>query len=74
MTAEIHDHYKGGPSYHWDVPLDKFMVDYDIKQFLIEHVGCTGWDDLDDAIKTACFRDYPKRKLPQWDDIIEESY
>ena len=74
MTTEINDHFKGGPAYRYDVSLDKFMVDWDIKQFLTDHVGCNSWDDLDQSSRIACFRDYPKRKLPEWDDIMEESY
>ena len=50
------------------------MVDWDIKRFLTEHVGVTSWDDLDEGSKTTCYRDYPKKSLPDWDDIFEESW
>ena len=74
MTKELDDHFKGGPAYHYDVSLDKMLVDWDIKQFLQDHVGINSWEDLDEAGRIACFRDYPTRELPQWDLIMEESY
>ena len=35
MTQELHDHYRDGYTLQYDVPLNKFMVDYDIKEFII---------------------------------------
>ena len=74
MTQELDAHFKGGPAYNYDVSLDKFMVDWDIKQFLIDQVGINSWDDLDEESKVACYRDYPKRSLPEWDLMLEEAY
>ena len=74
MAKEIDDYWKHGPSVQYDVHLNKTMVDWDIKQFLTRHVGITSWDDLDENSKTACYRDYPKKSLPDWDDIFEESW
>ena len=74
MTQELDAHFKGGPAYNYDVSLDKFMVDWDIKQFLVDQVGINSWDDLDEESKVACYRDYPKRSLPEWDLMLEEAY
>ena len=74
MAQEIDDFWKHGPSLQYDFHLNKTMVDWDIKQFLTNHVGVTSWDDLDEASKTACFRDYPKKSLPDWDDIYQETW
>ena len=74
MTKEIHDHFSGGPAFHYDVSLDKFMIDWDVKHFLQDHVGVNSWDDLDEAGRKACYRDFPKRHLPGWDTIIAENY
>ena len=74
MTKEIDEHFSGGPAFHYDVALDKFMVDWDIKQFLNEHVGINSWDDLDEAGIKSCFRNYPKRDLPEWQLIMQENY
>ena len=74
MNEELHNHWKGGIEFEHDVPLDKFLVDYDIKQFLQKYAGINSWDDLDEKGKRACYRDYPRRSLPDWHTIVEESY
>ena len=74
MTTELDDHFKDGYSLNCDVPLNKCMVDWDIKGFLTKYVGVTSWDDLSEDDKRKCFKDYPKKSLPVWDDIAEESW
>jgi hypothetical protein len=74
MTKEIDDHFKGGPAYHYDVSLDKFMVDFNIKELLNNHVGINSWDDLDKDGRKVCVREYPKRPLPDWDLMLQEAY
>ena len=74
MTEEIHGHFKDGYSLQFDTPLNKYMVDFDIKQFLADHVGITSWEDLDEAGKKYCYKNYPRILLPVWDDIVEESW
>ena len=46
MTEELHDHYRDGHTLQYDVPLNKVMVDYDIKEFIMNSVGGNSWDDL----------------------------
>ena len=74
MTQELHDHYRDGYTLQYDVPLNKFMVDYDIKEFITNYVGANSWDDLSEEDKRKCYRDYPKKSLPDWDEIEQESY
>ena len=74
MTMEINDHFKDGYSLQYDVPLNRFMVDWDIKEFLTKFVGATSWDDLSEDDKRKCYRDYPKKSLPDWDEIVQESW
>jgi hypothetical protein len=74
MTAELDAHFKGGPAYHYKVALDKFMVDWDIKEFLQNHLSCNSWEDLDKKSKKACFKYYPTIKFPEWTEISRESY
>lgn len=50
------------------------MTDYDIKQFVMKYLGATSWDDLSDDEKKVCYKNYPKRKLPVWTSIFQESY
>ncbi len=74
MTQELHDHYRDGYTLQYDVPLNKFMVDYDIKAFLTTYIGSNSWDDLSQEDKRKCYRDYPKKSLPDWDAIEQETY
>jgi chemotaxis protein histidine kinase CheA len=74
MTQELHDHFKDGYTVNYDVPLNKFMVDWDIKEFVKTYVGVNSWDDLTEDDKRKCYRDYPKKSLPDWDEIAQESY
>ena len=74
VTEELDGYYKGGYSLQYDTPPNKYMVDWDIKKILINHVGITSWDELDESTKKMCFKDYPKKTLPGWDDIEEERW
>ena len=65
---------KDGYSLQYDVPLNKFMVDWDIQKFVKTYVGVTSWDDLSEDDKKKCFRDYPRKSLPDWDGIAQESF
>ena len=73
-TEEIDSHFKNGFSLQFDTPLNKYMVDFDVKQFLADRVGITSWDDLDEAAKQYCYKNYPRILLPDWDGIVEESW
>ena len=74
MTEELDDHFKDGYTLNYDVPLNKFMVDWDIKEFVKTYIGVNSWDDLAEEDKRKCYRDYPKKNLPDWDEIAQESY
>ena len=74
LNKRINDHYCGGPVFTYDDSLDKVMTDYDIKQFVMKYLGATSWDDLSDDEKKVCYKNYPKRKLPVWTSIFQESY
>jgi hypothetical protein len=74
MSQQIGDYVAGGYSCHYDVPLNRLMVDYDIKKFLATYAGVGSWSDLSEEMKRACYRDYPRMSLPVWDEIVEEPY
>ncbi len=74
MTTEIDAHFKDGYSLQYDVPLNRFMVNWYINQFLTNFVGVTSWDYLSEDDNRKCFRDYPKKSLPDWDEIVQESW
>ena len=42
----MNDYYGDGYALQYDVPLNCYMVDYDIKQFLTTYVGAASWDNL----------------------------
>ena len=65
MTTELHNHYKGGPAYHYGVPLNTVMDDWNTKKFLSQHVEVTCWEDLDKSYFNACYRGYLKFSLPE---------
>ena len=74
MTEELDEHFRDGYTLNYDVPLNKFMVDWDIKEFVKTYIGVNSWDDLVEEDKRKCYRDYPKKSLPDWDEIAQESY
>ena len=74
MTTELDDHFKDDYSLQYDVPLIKFMVDWDIKEFLTKYVGITSWDNVSEDDKRKCFKDYPKKSLPVWDEMVLETF
>ncbi len=74
MTDDLHNHFKDGFTFSFDNTLDRFMVDYDIKQFVEKYLGANNWNGISEDDKKACFKDYPKRRVPDWGSIREESY
>ena len=61
MTEELDAHFKDGYTLNFDVPLNKLMVDWDIKEFLKTHVGINSWEDLAEEDKRKCYRTIPRR-------------
>ena len=57
MTEEMEKYYRDGYTFQFDVPLNPFMVDWDIKQFLLNYIGVISWDDLSKGDKRKCYRD-----------------
>ena len=74
MTEEMEENYKDGYTFQFGVPLNCFMVDWDIKQFLLDYIGVASWDGLSKGDKRRGYRDYPKMSLPDWDKIVQENY
>ena len=74
MTKELCDYFKDGYTLQYDVPLNKFVVDFNIRAFLMNYAEANSWHDLSEEDKRKCYRDYPKKSLPDWDEIGQESY
>jgi hypothetical protein len=63
LVTEVTEYFADGLAWRHNVNLDHLMVDYDIKQFILHHVGCTSWDSLSDTEKTNCFANFPTKTL-----------
>lgn len=56
----------------YEVPLSTHLCDYEVKQFLINYVGCSSFEDCSE-IKNV-YPTYPKKQLPDWDAIEKEDF
>jgi hypothetical protein len=49
ITKEVNIYFTDRAEWEENVTLDKFMVDADIKDFVIKRLGCHSWDNLSTA-------------------------
>ena len=66
-----------GVQFEWDTPLDQFFPDHEIKRFLVNCIQATGWDDLSESNKEACYRAFStagQRRLPDWNSMVKKKY
>ena len=57
-----------------DVYLSKILCDYEIKQFLVNHLGFNSFEDIADTELSKIYSYYPQRSHPTWENIVKESY
>ena len=69
VHAKLIEMGKNTHKYRFNVTLDKFLPDYYIKKILQDHFHATSWDTELESKKRVCFKSYPNRKLPVWDQI-----
>lgn len=75
MNEEIQHVFSNGYTVSWHNPLDRLLVDFDIKEFLANEVGYNSWKDLPNSEKGHVFKnDKSKKKLPDWDAIRKEPF
>ena len=67
-------YFADGAEWEENVPLDKFMVDADIKDFVIGRLGCHSWDDLSPAELGYVYFNYPNKEPPNWVSISREAF
>lgn len=48
---------------------DMALPDYYIKKFLEDYLNATSWDSVPEAVKKICYKNYPARVLPTWNNI-----
>ena len=70
VNAELLDLGKKPHEYHHDQTMDRFMADYYIKKVLINFLGATSSDSVSEEVKKVCYKDYPRRSLPDRNRII----
>ena len=46
LSRRIGNHFKEPPVHTYDVTLDTYMTDWDIKEYMAKHMGINSWDDL----------------------------
>lgn len=69
VNAELIEMGKKAHKYRFNATLDKFLPDYYIKRILQDHFHATSWDTVSEKIKRVCYKSYPNRELPVWDQI-----
>ena len=74
ITQEVRTYFVDGAEWEEQVPLDKFMVDADIKDFLIDRVGVRNWDGLHPKEIGYVYLNYPGKQPPSWTTISRESW
>ena len=57
----------------WNISLDRFLPNFDIKQILVNHANVSGWNDLPDSDKEACFQNasMDMSRLPNWNAMVK---
>ena len=73
LSEMLENYYQPGFQLTHDNHLDRFLTDYDIKTFLESHFGAHSWNDVPKKVKKACYKNYPRQTLPNWDDIHQEA-
>lgn len=55
--------------YDYGHTLDKALPDYYIKKFLEDYLNATSWNSVSDEVKKMCYKNFPARQLPNWNNI-----
>jgi hypothetical protein len=67
LTDDIDSHFRNGFNLIWADNLNRFLVDYNIIQFLIHTVGYKNWSEVPEKQKRMCYRNYNSEfTLPDW--------
>ena len=62
------------PDVVFNIEFDKFLCDFDIKQFVINDLGMMSFREVGCAEKQMLYRNFPNQNLLGWHDIHQESY
>ena len=67
LNAQLVSTFKGGRSISFGTSFDRYLMDYDIKEFLTS-IGITSWEDMKDDLSKV-YKYYPSTTLTPWDEI-----
>ena len=73
LTETLNNEFKSyACDYH--VHLSDILCDYEIKQFIVNHLGFNSFEDMDETELGKIYSYYPQKPHPTWENIIKESY
>lgn len=75
LTKQINSHFAIAPNFQMNVHFNKYLTDFDIKEFLEKHLGANNWDQVPTDVRKACYKNYSTlNDLPKWNLIFDEKY
>ena len=74
FTGELDRYFNRPNILDFGSSLNRFLVDYSIKELVISELGFTSFDEMTNETKKSSFWYYPENQLPVFDDIIREEY
>ena len=75
MNGEIQHVFESGYTVSLKNPLDRLLVDSDIKEFLSNEVGYNSWKDMPKSAGKHVFKNLGgTKKLPDWNLIRKEPF
>lgn len=67
--------FKNDPTFQSEhIHLDKYLADYDIREFAKTHFNATDWDEVPQNAKKVFYKKYPQKDLPKWHQIVNEPF
>lgn len=73
MTEKLHDEFKNGHYFDLDNHYNRYLVNYDIRQILVENLDIHSWKDLTEDSYQWLFKGHPKTALPKWGSLVKEN-
>ena len=67
LNAQLVSTFKGVRHVSYGISFDRYLMDYDIKEFLTS-IGITSWEDMKDDLSKV-YKYYPSITLTPWDAI-----
>ena len=72
MDDEVEGTYSAARNITYGMKLDKYLMDHDIKLFLL-NAGARNFDDVKNDLDKV-YKNYPSKHLPNWNEMTQPSY